>query len=852
MTTSSTSRRNPLASTVPSGNPLAGLKRYPPTPVETARGFDPTPRPLITRDAAEDGDGGAESSAAGGVFGSAGAGGGGGGGGAAGRSAAATPLRPAAVRPAAGHKPKSRGAGSAEDERDYEIALELRETSTMTLLAITGTCVALDDPKMANAATARNTAYDAVVQARATSDLFAPRHAQTFNMAQKTKEVHAAPPATRETGCDASEWDIYDSAVAAAAAAEADGAAAVEAAVSAPSPDKAAAGGSAGGDAAAAGGEKPAAAEGGGVASTRGPLGPTTELSLQVEEAVAASSAVKGCLLDVGDGNPPAASLQAVAEAAEAAAAGAAADAESGVMTTPALSTLMNGSETLLRSLMVAERAVQQNTFHAHHLQYRDFPASNAVRPSAGALEAAAAAVQSEQMADDVEKQLAAGLTLNSAAAAAADDDAAAAMGVSADALAMAAGKPALEPLWSFACPLTRGRTVAGLVWNVADPDLLAVAYGQFDFLGQRDGMVLFWSLKNPEYPERIFRMPCGVTSLDFSTAHPYLLAVGLYDGTVAIYDIREESDAPVLASAQGEGKHMDPVWQVMWVDRGSEKGEVLVSISTDGSVMEWTTNKGLAFSTLMVLKRASDPKSRKADDNDGIISRQGSGFCFDFPTAAAATAPMAAATLVNSNNEHDGIYLAGTEDGAIHKCSCSYNEQYLDSFFGHRCVRAAFGSALRLSSSLFATLRAPSSRPATDRIHSPPPPCWLLLSPPPPLQRSGVQDPLVAVPWRRLLVVLRRLEHQAVEPVAAQGQRADALLLQQRGVPGRDARRGVVAAVLDGLRLRYGGRPRGGLRPRCVDAGPRGDRHAAAHGGRGGGGRGRGRRGGRRGCRSR
>ena len=28
--------------------------------------------------------------------------------------------------------------------------------------------------------------------------------------------------------------------------------------------------------------------------------------------------------------------------------------------------------------------------------------------------------------------------------------------------------------------------------------------------------------------------------------------------------------------------------------------------------------------------------------------------------------------------------YLAGTEEGHIHKCSCSYNEQYLENYHGH------------------------------------------------------------------------------------------------------------------------------------------------------------------------
>jgi len=34
--------------------------------------------------------------------------------------------------------------------------------------------------------------------------------------------------------------------------------------------------------------------------------------------------------------------------------------------------------------------------------------------------------------------------------------------------------------------------------------------------------------------------------------------------------------------------------------------------------------------------------------------------------------------------------YLAATEDGLVHKCSCSYNEQYLDSYEGHTvsCIK--------------------------------------------------------------------------------------------------------------------------------------------------------------------
>ena len=50
----------------------------------------------------------------------------------------------------------------------------------------------------------------------------------------------------------------------------------------------------------------------------------------------------------------------------------------------------------------------------------------------------------------------------------------------------------------------------------------------------------------------------------------------------------------------------------------------------------------------------------------EGIISRTASGLSLDFPLGDPA------------------VYFAGTEDGTVHKCSWSYNEQYLETYFGH------------------------------------------------------------------------------------------------------------------------------------------------------------------------
>lgn len=253
---------------------------------------------------------------------------------------------------------------------------------------------------------------------------------------------------------------------------------------------------------------------------------------------------------------------------------------------------------------------------------------------------------------------------------------------------------PQLVNLWSFSCGLTAGMTVSCLSWNVANGDLLAAGYGSQDFstaaaaaataspslahsvdpaTGQASagGLILFWSLKNPTFPAKIFRTKAAVTSLDFCTEHPHLLAVGLYDGHVHIYDIRDNSHSKAaLESTHATGKHAEPVWGVKWVSKDLHKNvagastQQLMSISSDGKVYQWSIKKGLIPYELMSLKRMINPHILN-HTLEGL-SRDASGLCFDFPF-------------------NDGTqYLAATEDGLIHKCSVSYNEQTLENYYGH------------------------------------------------------------------------------------------------------------------------------------------------------------------------
>jgi dynein intermediate chain 1 len=78
---------------------------------------------------------------------------------------------------------------------------------------------------------------------------------------------------------------------------------------------------------------------------------------------------------------------------------------------------------------------------------------------------------------------------------------------------------------------------------------------------------------------------------LDWHPQSPSLLAAGLYDGTVVVYDVRNKHNKPIYESTVRTQKHTDPVWQVKWNPDTSKKFN-FYSISSDGRVMNWSLMK--------------------------------------------------------------------------------------------------------------------------------------------------------------------------------------------------------------------------------------------------------------------
>uniref|UniRef100_A0A3Q0R1H1 Dynein axonemal intermediate chain 4 n=1 Tax=Amphilophus citrinellus TaxID=61819 RepID=A0A3Q0R1H1_AMPCI len=238
---------------------------------------------------------------------------------------------------------------------------------------------------------------------------------------------------------------------------------------------------------------------------------------------------------------------------------------------------------------------------------------------------------------------------------------------------------PALECLWVFSCELSRGRSVSCMAWNRKNPDLLAVGYGGFDFGNQTPGLVCCWSIKNLKWPERVIHCDSTVTSLDFSASSPSQLAVGTRDGSITIYSVHSQDNrSQIVSSRESPSRHMGPVWQLRWMQQelsssGEEKEEALLSVGADGRISKWFFFKhGFDCTDVMKLKRIQNTKKagrNKTETMTGsVLTALTPGLCFDFhPTDSS-------------------IYLTGTWEGLIHKCSFSNTQQFVETYSKHFC----------------------------------------------------------------------------------------------------------------------------------------------------------------------
>ncbi|XP_040436365.1 dynein intermediate chain 1, axonemal isoform X2 [Falco naumanni] len=221
-----------------------------------------------------------------------------------------------------------------------------------------------------------------------------------------------------------------------------------------------------------------------------------------------------------------------------------------------------------------------------------------------------------------------------------------------------------LLPLWKFQYDKTKRLAVTAISWNPKYKDLFAVGYGSYDFMKQGQGMLLFYTMKNPSFPEYIFSSESGVMCLDFHNDHPYLVAVGFYDGNVAIYNLKKATSQPTYKSSAKSGKHMEPVWQVKWQKDDMDNNLNFFSVSSDGRIVSWTLVKNELVHTDVIKLSVEGTMTQGPERLQ--LQTFGCGTSFDF------------------HKKIDYLFLVGTEEGKIYKCSKCYSSQFLDVFEAH------------------------------------------------------------------------------------------------------------------------------------------------------------------------
>ena len=224
------------------------------------------------------------------------------------------------------------------------------------------------------------------------------------------------------------------------------------------------------------------------------------------------------------------------------------------------------------------------------------------------------------------------------------------------------AGKSSsLKHLFHFQCPASENRIITSMAWHNTSTDVLAVGYAGDREHFDQGGLVMFWSLRNPSFPEKRIKASSAVTTIAFSSLSPTILAVGMDDGCISLYDTSYEICSTVFINTGTTlGRHMATVTQLQWVvDKQQNKTERLLSTSIDGRVLIWSLKQGMSLQPLMTLKR-QDGKENELPNIPMII-------CMDSPKVG--------------NSE---FYVTGCEDGTLFVCSRSYTEKHLAEIKGH------------------------------------------------------------------------------------------------------------------------------------------------------------------------
>ncbi|XP_056395750.1 cytoplasmic dynein 2 intermediate chain 2 isoform X2 [Hyla sarda] len=200
---------------------------------------------------------------------------------------------------------------------------------------------------------------------------------------------------------------------------------------------------------------------------------------------------------------------------------------------------------------------------------------------------------------------------------------------------------------------------VTSVSWN-ATGSVIACSYGR---LGDGDwstekSYICTWNLDrrgfNPNHPDLVLDVPSSVMCLAFHPSRPSLIAGGLFNGEVLVWDTSRTDDPLIGRTGLSIDSHMDAVYQVRWLQEAPQSHRLQVqSVSSDGKILVWQMEKEgqLTLHNGFALVAHQIPSNSK-------INKHGRG-----DTAVGVT-------CLSSSHFDPSIFVVGVEGGYLLKCS--------------------------------------------------------------------------------------------------------------------------------------------------------------------------------------
>ncbi|XP_030625988.1 cytoplasmic dynein 2 intermediate chain 2 [Chanos chanos] len=203
-----------------------------------------------------------------------------------------------------------------------------------------------------------------------------------------------------------------------------------------------------------------------------------------------------------------------------------------------------------------------------------------------------------------------------------------------------------------------RGLQVTGVSWSCTG-SVIACAFGRVDDgdWSTEKSCVCTWNLDrrglNPKVPDMVIDVATPVMCLSFHPHRPSLIAGGLYNGEVVVWDTSHSQDPILAQTGLSADTHREPVYQVNWIP-GPRRGELAVlSAGSGGRVLVWSIDSAegkLMLSSGYALVRQQIPQS----------------------SGKARGSSSVGVTSVALSSWDQDTFLLGSEGGLLLKCSFS------------------------------------------------------------------------------------------------------------------------------------------------------------------------------------